>query len=496
MTLNDLLKDVQIASVICGQWGDTGKGKFSDYLASNWADVCARGTGGNNAGHTVVVNGKKRIFHLLPSGITQDSNGKFNILGNGMVIDTKVLVDELNELDNGNLTYNNLMISEDAHVIMPYHIKRDQAKHASQEKGGIGSTGRGIGPCYTDKIARRGVMIRDLLEKDTLVKKINKAKEFYPEQKINTEEIIVNLEQYTNKIKPFIRDTISELHKMIEDGMNISIEGAQGLLLSIDYGTYPYVTSSDPSLNGTAAGVGIPAKAIDLPLTIIKYPFMTRVGAGPFPTEFGRNASEDYCAKGLEHDIFYEAKNFLGMKLDLDTIRKMQERNDPKVETDKKLVEKYIKDRHDLVLDLINSRDEFIKGVGIRLAAGEYGATTARPRRTGWTDAVAAKYAVRLNGPNIVLTKVDCLSGAENFAICTDYSHKGHQVEFKKDCDYLKNVTPTHNIYQGYSDISNIKNYDKLPLSLRCSIDDFEALTGGNVKIVSVGADRDETIIR
>lgn len=497
MSLNKLLDNVQIISVVCSQWGDTGKGKITDYFSSHWADVTARGTGGNNAGHTVVVNGKERIFHLVPSGITQDARGGITILGNGMVIDTKVLVSELDDLDKEGATYNNLMISEDANVIMPYQIARDQAKHASQAKGGIGSTGRGIGPCYADKVTRpAAIMIRDLLNRDTLVQKINKAKEFYPEQNINADQIIEELAPFTKRIEPFIRDTVSEMHEFIRNGKKIVLEGAQGLLLSIEHGTSPYVTSSDCSVNGTASGVGISAGAIDLPLSIIKYPFMTRVGAGPFPTEFGSQKSEQYCAAGLEHDIFYEAKEYLGMNIDLDHIRHLQATNDPELAKHKKATQGLISLHNAHVRQLIGSEDPFIQGVGIRLAAREYGATTARPRRTGWTDAVAARYASGINGPKVILTKVDCLSGADSFKLCTGYTSNNKAVNFKRDCDFLKTVTPTYKTYEGYGNIRDIRDYNNLPSTLQQSINDFENISNSQVIAVSVGPDREETIVR
>src|SRR3989344_5316304 len=298
MGLDKLLKDVKTVAIVCNQWGDTGKGKFSDYFASHWADVTARGTGGNNAGHTVVVNGNEKIFHLIPAGILNDSRGQVTILGNGMVIDLLVLSHEIEELEAERLTYNHLMISKDANVIMTYHIEIDRAKNQSQKHGGIGSTGRGIGPCYTDKIGRRGIFIEELFDRDKLSRKINAVKKKYSGQKlkINKDEIIESLMPLAERIKPFVTDTISEMHRFMREGKKILLEGAQGLLLSIEHGTYPYVTSSDCSLDGTASGVGLSAKTIDLPLGIVKFPFMTRVGAGPFPTELGGRESELYCA--------------------------------------------------------------------------------------------------------------------------------------------------------------------------------------------------------
>jgi adenylosuccinate synthase len=457
MGFEKLLENVQVLAVVCNQWGDTGKGKFSDYFSESWADVIARGTGGNNAGHTVVVNGKQRIFHLLPAGVVYDSKGKITILGNGMVIDIKDLIKELEDLESEGLTYNNLMISKDAHVVMPWHVSADRAKNLSQKDGGIGSTGRGIGPCYSDKVARRGITFGDLFDLELFRKKIEKIKSFYPEPEIDVEKIIQEFNKLGKKVEKYVKDTVSEMHRFRREGKNILLEGAQGLLLSIEHGTYPFVTSSDCSVNGTASGVGLSAKEVDLCLGIIKFPFMTRVGAGPFPTEFGGEQSEKYCAEE-GHRKPDEAKNY-----------------------------------SDKVLQMINSKNDFEKGIGVRMIAGEYGATTGRPRRTGWTDAVAAKYARGINGPFFILTKVDSLAGADEFKIC--YSYDG-ETEFKKDCSFLKKVKPEYKTYKGYGNISSIREFEQLPSSLKGAIKDFEEFTGGKVAVVSVGADREETIVR
>jgi len=471
----DKITDKNIIAILCNQWGDTGKGKFSDYFASKWADVIVRGTGGNNAGHTVVLNGKKRIFHLLPAGIVYDSLGKINILGNGMVIDLTVLSQELNELDQQNLSYNNLLISEDAHVIMPYQIKRDQSKNSSQKNGGIGSTGRGIGPCYTDKIARRGIMIRDLFNKELLAKKIAKAKEFYPEQTIDAEEIIAYLEPFVQRVKPFAKNTIAEMPKFAQKNKKILIEGAQGLLLSIEYGTYPYVTSSDCSINGTAAGAGIGANNIDVVLGIVKYPFMTRVGAGPFPSELGGIKSEDYCALGLEHDVEYELQKY-GVPFD---------KKDDEIVYNKK---------HQNIVDLMNSDDDFERGIGIRLAADEYGATTKRPRRIGWTDLTALKYAIGINGPDVILTKADVLQGIKEFKLATEYNCS---ESFVRCPETLRNCKPSFESFEGFDeDISKISDYEKLPKPLKQSIDFMEKYTGANLRMVSTGPEGSQTIIK
>jgi len=459
----ELVGDANVIAVYCNQWGDTGKGKFSDYFAREWADVVARGTGGNNAGHTVVVGEKKRVFHLLPAGIVYDSLGKVNILGKGMVIDPLVLIDELDELETQEISYDNLIISRDAHVIMEYHIAQDRARYAAQKNGGIGSTGRGIGPCYADKISRNGIRMFEFLDEKLLRKKLEKIKDIYFGQEINVENLIEKTRPLARRLEPFVKDADAAMQSFLREGKKILIEGAQGLLLSIEHGTYPYVTSSDCSLNGMASGVGISASQIDLPLGIVKFPFMTRVGGGPFPTELGGSKSEEYCSgdgheKKEELELYGEENSF----------------------------------------GLISSEDEFKQGVGVRMVAGEYGATTGRPRRVGWTDAVSAKYAVQKNGPLLILTKADCLSGADFFKICYGYEEpKGESKNsFQTDEGFLRSVKPVYKSYPGYGDISSVESYGDLPESLRKAIFDFENFTGGKVVCVSVGADRDATIVR
>ena len=297
MGLERMLGDAQVVAVVCNQFGDTGKGAVTDLLAAYWADVVARGTGGNNAGHTTVVNGVKRVFHLIPSGIVNDAR-QVNILGSGMVLDLEVLGSELDELEIEGQSYNNLMISENAHVIMPYHIMRDKAKNMSLKNGGIGSTGRGIGECYADRTARRGITVKDLFNRDKLAAGIDKALGFYPELNLNRDDVIDELGPYAERIQQFVRDTDSELRGFKEQDKKILLEGAQGLLLSLDYGIPPYVTSSDCSSDGTAKGVGFSSRDVDLTLGIVKFPFMTKVGGGPFPSELGGIRSDDYCFDG------------------------------------------------------------------------------------------------------------------------------------------------------------------------------------------------------
>ena len=509
MSLSNILRpDIQTIAIICNQWGDSGKGKYSDYFGSIWADVIARGTGGNNAGHTVWINGMQWITHLLPTGIRYDNLGKFTIMGKGMVVNLSVLCDdELSYLDAQGMSYNNLMLSKDASVIMPYHIFRDKG-NVSQKKGGIGSTGRGIGPCYADRKARKVVQVQDLFnnnfskfDPDRLAGQIEKSI-FFNADTFSVEEMIEGIRPYAERIKPFVRNTDKEMMSFVKEGKKILLEGAQGLLLSDEFGTYPYVTSSDCSLEGTARGAGFKSKdAIDLPLCIVKYPFMTRVGAGPFPTEIGGLESEKYCAEGLVHDIFYEVKEYLGMNIDLGPIRELQkEKNTQKLDEVERFVNDYIRSSSSKIQELMNSDNPEKQAAGMRLAAGEYGATTKRPRRLGWTDAVAAKYAVEINGPNMILTKADCLAGAKEFKIGYGYFHNSVPQDliqdFDKDANFLYGTSPYLESYEGYGDISEITTYAALPDSLKESIGDFEKFTGGNVMIISNGADQQKNILK
>jgi adenylosuccinate synthase len=471
MSLEKIVEGKQVIAVVCTQWGDSGKGKYSDFFAKHWADIIARGTGGNNAGHTVVINGKKRIFHLIPAGIVYDKEGKANILGNGMVIDLKVLCEELNELDKEGLNYNNLMISEDAHVIMPYHVERDSGDK-SQKDGGVGSTGRGIGPCYADKTARRGIFIRDLFDEDKLVKKIHKAAELYYDVTIDIDQIVQELMPYAERIKPFVRNTISEMQRFARQGKKILLEGAQGMLLSIEFGTYPYCTSSDCSLNGTATGVGLPARIVH-PLNIVKFPYMTRVGAGPFPTELGGSRSEEYCANA-EHNIRFELNKY-------------------KIPFEEKEGFVSYDHHHPNITSLMNSKDTFEQGIGIRLAGEEYGATTGRPRRTGWTDLVALKYAMGLNGPDLILTKPDVLQGADKFKLAIAYEGLN---TFTRDSDALRKINPVYVSVKGFDqDISQITDAKDLPEGIIEAVGHIMRYAKGFIKIISTGPEQHQNII-
>ncbi len=487
MKLERLLQDAQTAAVLCLQLGDTSKGKIVDLLAETWADEIYRGTGGNNAGHTVVINGKKHIFHLIPSGILHDARGVVNVLGNGMVINLEVLLKEMAALRQERHTYNHLRISRDAHVILPWHIALDQAENKSQAKGGIGSTGRGVGPCYEDKIGRRGVTIGDLYSKETLVNKLELLRARYQKlQELQSptthplpsiDEVMHNLQLYAAEIQPLVHNTVAEIQESLRAGRKILLEGAQGLLLSIEHGTGRYATSSDCSLNGTASGVGLSASDIDISFGLMKFPFMSRVGAGPFPTELGGERSEEYCAPAtctmkteLEtHQIPFTE---VGKKIDYDP-------TDPKIRA------------------LMNSEDPFLQGVGIRLAGGEFGSTTGRPRRMGWTDLVSGKYAANINRSTIlVLAKADCLAGAKEFKICTGYDRAGAPIGFTRDCATLTQVQPVYQTYEGYGDIQDVRSFEKLPRRLQEASEDVERYMGIPVGIIGVGPERKQTIIK
>jgi len=330
-----------------------------------------------------------------------------------------------------------------------------------------------------DKIARRGIQIGDLYDEKILKEKLKKIQEYYPEEKFNVDVLVERLKPYADKIESYVKDTVAEMHRFREAKKKILLEGAQGLLLSIEHGSYPYVTSSDCSLNGTATGVGLNSKDIDLAIGIVKYPFMTRVGGGPLPTELGGNKSEKYCSEE-GHEKEFELKKY---------------------EISYEIIEGEIK--YDLqdkkIIELMNSKDEFKQGVGIRLAANEYGATTKRPRRTGWTDCVAAKYARNLNGVKMVLTKPDCLNGLEEFKLCFGYKVDGQKSvvkDFSKNKDFLYSVKPVYKTYKGYGDLRKVKEYKKLPTGFKKSIDDFEKFTGAEVIAVSTGPARDDLILR
>jgi adenylosuccinate synthase len=416
--------------IVGAQWGDEGKGKIVDVLTQK-ADVVARYQGGNNAGHTVVIDNEKYVLHLIPSGILH--KGTKCVIGNGVVIDPSALLEEIEELRSRHIDIDkNLCISQNAHIIMPYHtaIEREQEKSKK-----IGTTGRGIGPSYTDKIARCGIRAIDLLRPSLFREKLKAnlsvfnylLENLYKAKPLSADTIFDEYMDYAKKIGKFIADASLLINQEIAAGKNVLLEGAQGTLLDIDHGTYPYVTSSNTIAGGACTGIGIGPTKIDRILGIVKA-YTTRVGEGPFPTE-------------LDNDL----------------------------------------------------------GESIRQRGGEFGATTGRPRRCGWIDIVGLRYAVSINGlTGIGLTKMDILDGMEKIKLCIGYQHEKKLYEtFTTDLEVLRNCTPVYEEMPGWKQSTiGIKDFDRLPTEAKAYIKKIEDLLKTPIQIVSTGQKRDEIIVR
>ncbi len=495
--LDRLLRGINTAAVICSQWGDTGKGKIVDLLA-DWADIIARGTGADNAGHTIWVNGKKYVMHLIPSGILRDGEGKTNIIGSGVAVNPRVVLEEMAMLSEAGLSYDHLMIALNAKLILPQHILLDRLRES--KSGKIGTTGRGVGPVYADHYARQGLIVNDMLNPESfrkkLVRNLKEKMVLFKEYDaaviqelmhhehlekgqffsdgigiFDVDAIVERYAEYGRLLRDLVSDTDTFIKRVVGT-KKILLEGAQGLMLSVDYGSYPYVTSSDCSDQGLAHGVGLKDGHIDLVLNIAKAFYMTRVGGGPFPTEIGGQASADWCAeagvtKGVEKDNYPFAT--------------------------------------------VNSQQGFLQGIAIRMAGEEYGATTGRPRRTGWLDLPVMRYATRQCGENVILTKLDVLSGCETIKICGSYMYVGEPYNYGDEtlesgnvltvaipfAEVMDHCEPVYVEYPGWCcDISGIREYDDLPEALKEIIAYIEQMAKVHVRIVSVGADRDATIIR
>ncbi len=420
--------------VIVGtQWGDEGKGKIVDLLAE-YADVVVRFQGGNNAGHTMVVNGEQFISHLVPSGILQ---GKICVIGNGMVVDPEVLISEIDYLiEKGiDVSPEKLKISEKAHVIMPYHKQLDQArekKATGKEK--IGTTGRGIGPCYEDKASRRGIRFVDLLDPDVFDQKVKAAAEeknfylnqYYGAEGVSAAAIVSEYAPFRDRLADHVADISVFIDQTSRTGGQLLFEGAQGTHLDIDHGTYPYVTSSSTVSGNACCGAGIGPRRIDH-VTGIAKAYTTRVGRGPFPTE---------------------------------------------------------------LFDEIGDR--------IQEKGAEFGATTGRRRRCGWVDTVILRNAARLNSlSGLAITKLDVLGGLDEVRICTGYRCRGQNVsEFPADLSVLEQCEPIYETLPGWKeDISGVRSYEELPDQTKNYLKRIEVLTGTPIDIISVGPGRNETII-
>ena len=414
--------------VVGAQWGDEGKGKITDMMAKK-ADVVVRFGGGNNAGHTVVVNDDKFELHQVPSGILYPE--KKCVLGNGVVIDPKALIEEMAGLEDRGISLNNLYISDSAHVIMPYHRFLDKLEEERKADSKIGTTGKGIGPVYTDKAARRGIRMIDLLNKDRFIEKLSSVLDYqnqiiekvYQKDPLTVEEIVNDYQPYINKLSAKITDTAVLLDKASKAGKNIFFEGAQGTLLDVDYGTYPYVTSSNPTAGGVCTGAGMGPVAIDNVIGVAKA-YVTRVGEGPFPTE-------------LENDT----------------------------------------------------------GKFLREKGHEYGVTTGRPRRCGWLDLPLLEHAVRVNGlTEIALTKLDVLSGLKNLRICTAYSKSGNIIEGYplNNKDYQLQY---ESFSGWEEDISGVRKVEDLPENAINYVEYIQDYLDIPIKIIGVGPGRKEVIV-
>ncbi|WP_338630991.1 adenylosuccinate synthase [Clostridium baratii] len=418
--------------VIGAQWGDEGKGKMTDYLAEE-ADVVVRFQGGNNAGHTVVVGDKEYKLRLIPSGILYDD--KTNVIGNGVVVDPKALFEEIEYLEGVgvNITPEKLIISDRAHLIMPYHKVLDKLKEKARGKNDIGTTGRGIGPCYTDKFERCGIRVCDLMHENVFKEKLEQnieAKNAYITkvlggEPLNYEEILKEYLELAKKLRPFVADTSVKVYDSILADKTVLFEGAQGMLLDIDYGTYPYVTSSNTTAGGVASGSGIGPRMITNAVGIAKA-YTTRVGKGPFPTE-------------LDNEV----------------------------------------------------------GEWIREKGHEYGVNTGRSRRCGWLDLVILKTSVRVSGlTSLAVTKIDTLAGLDKIKVCVGYKFNGEIIDyFPASLEDLALCEPVYEEFDGWDDsVANARSYDELPENAKKYIERIEEFTGTRVSIVSVGPKRDQTM--
>lgn len=419
-----------VSILVGSQWGDEGKGKVVDILSEKF-DIVTRYQGGANAGHTVQIGDKQFILHLIPSGILREN--VICVIGNGVVIDPKALLEEIDLLEKNGITISGrLFISHNAHLIMPYHKLLDLINESGQNK--IGTTGRGIGPCYIDKYARKGIKIVDLLNKEELEKKIrenleeknNLLKKVYEREALDVEEIIKEYTEFDKTIDQYIKDVPSFLNNAISEGKSILLEGAQGALLDVDHGTYPFVTSSNPTSGGACTGSGIPPTKIESVIGIVKA-YTTRVGNGPFPTE-------------------------------------------------------------------LNDED----GETLRKVGAEYGATTGRPRRCGWFDAFLMKYSCMINGiDEVAITKLDVLGSFNEIKVCTGYKLNGKMLKsFPTDVSQLDCIEPVYESLRGWKqDISKIRKYDELPSETKNYLTFISEHSGFKISMISVGPKREETII-
>jgi adenylosuccinate synthase len=425
--------DMPAIVLIGAQWGDEGKGKVTDLLGER-VDYVVRYQGGNNAGHTVILpDGRKFALHLMPSGVL--TPGCTPVIGNGVVVDPKVLIAEIDGLSDRGISCERLLLSADAHLIMPHHRALDRVVERYLGSARIGTTGRGIGPAYGDKVSRVGIRAQDLLDPGILRQKLDLVLreknqilfKVYNRKAIDVDAVVEEYLGYAERLRPYIHDTRLELAKALENGATVLLEGAQATLLDVDHGTYPFVTSSNPTAGGACVGSGVPPTRITQVIGVIKA-YTTRVGSGPFPTE-----------------LFDD------------------------------------------------------NGMHLLKVGQEYGTTTGRERRCGWFDAVVARYAVRVNGiTDLVVTKLDILSGLEKVPICVGYEIDGVRVDdMPMTQTAFHHAQPIYEELDGWwEDISKARTVAELPDNARRYIDRIEELAGTQVSVVGVGPGRDENVIR
>lgn len=432
-------RDTMPAAVIVGtQWGDEGKGKVTDYYAEN-ADYIARFQGGNNAGHTIIVGGEKHAFHILPSGVLRPE--KTVVIGNGVVVDPDVLMEEIGKLEASGRQLTNFIISDRTNLIMPYHKLLDGVQETRRGGKKIGTTKRGIGPCYTDKIARHGIRFADLLDPEGLREKLetfiaekNELLAMYGvDERLDLEEVYTWALHHGERLGRFVQDVSTTLNQALTQGKSILFEGAQGTMLDVDFGTYPYTTSSHTISGGCCIGVGIGPTKINDVIGVVKA-YTTRVGGGPMPTELEDETGQHLAEKG-----------------------------------------------------------------------GEFGTTTGRPRRCGWLDLVVVNHAVRLNGlTKLAITKLDVLDGLDRIKVCTGYSYEGNPMtSFPPSLNQLARCEPVYEEFQGWEEVGKEgwkriidQGYDAIPENARKYLEFIEKSTGVPIEMVSVGPGREDTMIR
>ncbi|MEY5145022.1 MAG: hypothetical protein RL745_389 [Actinomycetota bacterium] len=425
------VKQVPAVVILGAQWGDEGKGKATDLLGGR-VDYVVRYQGGNNAGHTVVIDGKKFATHLLPSGIL--TPGCIPVIGNGVVIDLAVLFSEIDAMQAQGVDTSRLVVSANAHVIAPYHVTLDKVTERFLGNSKIGTTGRGIGPTYSDKVGRVGLRVQDLFDEKILLAKIEGALvnknqilvKVFNRREVSAQEMLENLMQFAQRLQPMVADTTLMLNTALDEGKTVLLEGGQGTLLDVDHGTYPFVTSSNPTAGGACTGSGIGPTRITRVIGILKA-YATRVGSGPFPTE------------------------------------------------------------------LFDDNGERLRTIG-----GERGVTTGRPRRCGWFDAPVARYATRVNGmTDFFLTKLDVLTGFDKIPVCVAYDVDGTRWdELPTTQTDFHHATPIYEELPGWTeDISGARSLEDLPANARAYVRYLEEISGARISAIGVGQDRNATIV-